>query len=286
MKRTYNIPEFLKYLNVGAPISDLIHITHYDEQQSMRKNSGAVQIDFYFLSIKTGLDNAVDYGQTGFDQGDSLVYFDQPGDSLEWTMDQPLSGYNMLIDAKLFSKSAKEYNFIYYRNHEALFVTKDEESVLLDLYQKAYQAYHQQHFSREILLSYATLILSYINTFYKRQFETREKLYHKVVSDFYKHLEDYFDDQENISELPSVSFFADRSNLSPNYFGDVIKHFTGDSPQEHIHQYILQIAKNKLRQPDLTISEIAYSLGFDYPTYFTRFFRQKTGITPTAFRNQ
>lgn len=121
------------------------------------------------------------------------------------------------------------------------------------------------------MLSYAALILSYIQSFYNRQFDTRAKLYNETVANFYKNLEDYYDNDKPVNHTPTVSYFAEKANLSSNYFGDMIKHYTGSSPQDHIQQLIIQIAKNKLRNTSLTISEIAYSLGFDYPTYFTRF---------------
>ncbi|MEN7550467.1 helix-turn-helix domain-containing protein [Rapidithrix thailandica] len=286
MNKKYSIPEFIKYLNIDSSKNEDIHIVWYDNQSEIRLQSKPINIDFYLLAIKLDFDKNLDFGQTGFDKADSYLYFDSPDKTLEWDLKQSMSGYNILISKRLFTKYAKDYNFMHYKNHEALFVTKEEEGVLLDLFQKAYTEYNQENFSKEILLSYSTLILSYINTFYKRQFDTRGKLYNKIVSDFYKHLEDYYDHHKDITKLPSVAFFADKSNLSSNYFGDVIKHFTGNSPQEHIHQHVLQIAKNKLRQSELTISEIAYSLGFEYPTYFTRFFRKETGITPSVFRDQ
>jgi AraC-like DNA-binding protein len=286
LNKTYSIPEFLKYVNIGIPKNDMIHLTRYDEHQNIRQNSKPVQIDFYLMAIKLGFDKNKDHGQTDYDKADSFLYMDLPGNHLGWELQDSLSGYHILIDARLFHKYAKEYSFVHYSNHEALFVTKEEETILLDLFQKAYTEYNKENFSKEIILSYAALILSYIQIFYNRQFETRSQLYNKVVADFYKNLEDYFEEQKEIAAIPSVHFFAQKSNLSPNYFGDVVKHFTGNSPQEHIHQYIVQIAKNKLRQSQLSVSEIAYSLGFEYPTYFTRFFKKETGITPTTFRNQ
>lgn len=287
MAKELSIKEFIEYLNVGTPKSSLIHSINYDSQKYLRKNSDSVAINFFILAIKIGMDlkESIEFGQTEFDQGDAFVYFDKPGSTLEWNIESTLSGYNILIDEKLLNKSVKTYNFLKYKSHEALFVTKSEETLLMDLFEKAHLEFLKEDFSNEIMVSYCSLILSYINNFYKRQFDSREQIYNKVVSDFYRHLEEYYDDSNN-AQLPYVSYFAEKSNLSSNYFGDVIKHFTDHSPQELIHQHILQLAKSKLRQTELSVSEIAYSLGYEYPTYFTRFFKKETGITPTVFREK
>ena len=284
--KAYSISDFVKYINVSKNKSDQIHITKYHEHSDLRLQSEAITTNFYLIALKFDMENYEIFGQTNFDTGKAFAYFDLPNQSIQWAVKKPWSGYHILIEESLFKKYARDYNFLNYKSHESLFVTEDEEQLLMDLFKKAYDEYYKDNFSIEILLSYAKLILSYIHTFYQRQFKTRSKKYNKVVSDFYKNLETYFDDAKDVIELPSVSYFAERSNLSSNYFGDVVKHFTGNSPAEHIQEHLLLIAKNRLRQPDLSISQIAYSLGFDYPTYFTRFFKKKTGVTPTVFRKQ
>ncbi|EOR28632.1 Bacillibactin transport regulator [Elizabethkingia meningoseptica] len=216
----------------------------------------------------------------------SYLFLDKPGNNMEWDLSGPFIGYGIFVNAKLLDKFAKDYTFTGYTRHEALFLTDRESKVLYDLFIKAYEEYQREDFSQDILVSYAVLILSYTQNFYERQFESRSKIYNKVVADFYKELDWYFRKDNSIDTFPSVAYFADRVHLSVNYFGDVIKHFTGQSPIEHIHQYIIQSAKVKLRETKLSINEIAYSLGFEYPTYFTRFFRKKTGISPKIFRNQ
>lgn len=280
--QTYNIPDFLAYLNIGGIKNEAIHVAHYDEQSKVRLQSKAVTIDFYYLSIK----ESDSIKKPKDNMSNCYLFLDCPGNELEWDYTLPAFGYSMFVSAKLLDKYAKEYNFMHYNNHEALYLTKEEKGTLLDLFKKAYSEFRKEEFSKEVLVSYSALILSYTQSFYKRQFESRSKIYNKVVSDFYAQLEGYFSKGKDVKELPSVNYFAQKANLSPNYFGDLIKHFTGTSPQEHIHQYIIQQAKHKLRQSTLSISEIGYSLGFDYPTYFTRFFRKETGITPNVFRNQ
>lgn len=282
----YNIANFLIYANIDGYENSNVHLTHYEEQPNIRKHSEPVQIDFYLLAIKINYDKTKNFGQTAFDQADSFVYLDQPGNYLEWDSGKPFSGYHILIGKEIFKKTAREYSFVHYGNHEGLFINKDEEVIITDLFKKAYAESKKGVLSKDVVLSYAALILSYVQSFYNRQFDTRAKLYNETVSNFYKHLEDYYDNDKPVNHTPSVSYFAEKANLSSNYFGDMIKHYTGNSPQDHIQQLIIQIAKNKLRNSSLTVSEIAYSLGFEYPTYFTRLFKKETGITPNLFRKQ
>lgn len=282
MSKIYNIPDFLNYLHSQAPKSDVTHVIHYDEEPTIRLESKPVTINFYFLAIK----QTIDLLPPDENISDFYVFLDAPTNQLAWNLSKPLSGYAILVSAELLDKYAREYSFIKYANHEALFLMPDEKVTLMDLFSKALTEYRKEAFSQSVLVAYASLILSYIQLYYERQFSSRSAMYSKVVADFQQQLADLFRESTRLKELPTVAYFAGKANLSTNYFGDLIKYFTGHPPQVHIHQAIIQEAKRKLRQSDLTISEVAYSLGFEYPTYFTRFFRKETGLTPTGFRNQ
>ncbi|WP_114821552.1 helix-turn-helix domain-containing protein [Chryseobacterium sp. KLBC 52] len=282
--KIFNIKEFASYLNVAQPKNDDLLIINFENEQNIRLKSDSVTIDFYLLAIKPPLEK--NFKKTDFleDQAKSFMYVDCPQNNLEWDINIPKSGYNILVSARYINKLAKEYNFPHYNNHEALFLTKEEEEILWDLYKKAYNEFQKENYSRDIILSYITLILSYTQVFYDRQFDSRSSIYDSVIENFYENLKQYFSQKEEVSGLPSVAFFAQKANLSANYFGDLIKHFTGESPIEHIHNFVLKQAKDKLKNTSLSISEISYSLGFDYPNYFARFYRKKTGMSPKVFR--
>ncbi|MET6998350.1 helix-turn-helix domain-containing protein [Chitinophaga defluvii] len=286
-KRILNIHEFTKYLNIGDIKNEDLHIANFEGRDDMLLKSAPITIDFYLLAIKPPFDNKIVTYDLLEDQSDaSYMYVDCPHNSLDWDITLPVAGYCILVSGKLLKKYAKDYSFMHYNNHEALFLTRAEEAILWDLYRKAYDEYQKEFYSKEVILSYVGLILSYAQIFYDRQFDTRSKIYHKVITDFYKNLENYFSKSEEVAGLPSVAFFAQKANLSPNYFGDLIKHFTGESPIDHIQDFVIRMAKDKLRNTSLSVSEISYSLGFDYPNYFARFFRKKTGLAPKVFRNQ
>lgn len=282
MSKIYNIPSFLKYINVNGTNSDMIQVVHYDEHPDILLKSLPVEIDFYLLALK----DKIEVQSPVESMSDSYLYLDKPGNKIEWDLNNPFSGYAIFVNEKLMSKTIKDISFANYDKHEALFLTLEEKDTLFDLFSKSYKEFQKGNFSKEVLISYASLIISYTQIYYERQFVARSKIYNKVVANFYQQLDAFLNNENGLSELPSVTYFAEKANLSTNYFGDLIKHFTGTSPIDHIHEGIIQIAKNKLRQTKLSVSEIAYSLGFDYPTYFTRFFRQQTGISPKVFRNQ
>ncbi len=260
----------------------MIQVIYYDEHPDILLKSLPAEIDFYLLALK----DKIEVQSPVESMSDSYLYLDKPGNKIEWDLKNPFSGYAIFVNEKLLNKAVKDISFANYDRHEALFLTPEEKDTLYDLFSKSYKEYQKGNFSKEVLISYTSLIISYTQIYYERQFEARSKIYNKVVADFYQQLDAYLNNENGISELPSVMYFAEKANLSANYFGDLIKHFTGTSPIDHIHEGIIQLAKNKLRQTKLSVSEIAYSLGFDYPTYFTRFFRQKTGISPKVFRNQ
>ena len=141
--------------------------------------------------------------------------------------------------------------------------------------------------SKTLLVNYIELLLNYCMRFYERQFATRSKANHDVLARFEQLLDKYF--EGTLAEqagLPAVKYFADKICLSPNYFGDMVKKETGMTPQEHIQEKVIEIAKERVISTDDTISQIAYSLGFQYPQHFCRLFKKRVGYTPNEYRMQ
>ena len=283
-----NIQEFSNYINIDGLKSEDLHIVNFEGKENVRAKSEPVNIDFYLLAIKPHLNDATKTNSPLMENisDSAYMYVDCPQNTLEWDITPPMAGYAIMVSSKYLDKYAKDYSFAHYNNHEALFLTKDEETILCDLFKKAYDEFEKEYYSRTVVISYITLILTYVRNFYDRQFDTRSDIYHRVITEFHKHIELYFVENENVAGLPSVAYFAQKSNLSPNYFGDLIKHFTGKAPLDHIQDYVVILAKDRLKNTTLSVSEISYSLGFDYPNYFARFFRKKTGISPKIYRNQ
>ena len=128
-------------------------------------------------------------------------------------------------------------------------------------------------------------MLNYCVRFYDRQFITRENINNDVLTKFEHLLHDYFY-SNTVQELgfPLVGYFANQLNLSPNYFGDLIKKETGKSAQEHIHLKLIDVAKEKIFDTEKSVSQLAFDLGFKYPQHFNRMFKKSTGYTPNEYR--
>lgn len=288
MEKTYSLVDFVAFSNLGNMTDDEVHVSYTDENSDVPLSCDGMVIDFYIMSMKynkVNLNNEL-LEMKGEDQESTFLYFAKPNTTIAWKVEKPLRGYNIAMSKKYYGKQTNDYNFLRYKIEEALQLEDGEQKLLNTLFEQLYQEYNKENVSKDIIAAYINLLLAYINTFYKRQFESRKIVYEVVVSDFKQQLANYYKTEATHHNLPTVAYFASKANLSPNYFGDMVKYFTGKSAQHFIQQQIVSIAKEKLLQTDLPVSTIAYDLGFNYTTYFTRFFKKEIGITPTEFKQQ
>jgi YesN/AraC family two-component response regulator len=145
--------------------------------------------------------------------------------------------------------------------------------------------YNKERQNFAVLLSYVNVLISLVEAFYKRQFSTDPKEYNRIVSDFQQKIKDYYN--QPVSQLPNVQYFADKLGLTPNYLGDIVKHFTNKSALENIHDFVIKKAKELLvDDKKLNTTEVAYELGFEYPNYFSKFFKKQVNLTPKEYRLQ
>lgn len=181
----------------------------------------------------------------------------------------------------------KQYEYFGYAINEALFLSEKEEAILNNIIQNIQQEYHSNidKFSKQIIISQIESLLNYSDRFYHRQFITREKANHQIYDRLDKLIVDYFN-SENLLEkgLPTVQYISEMLNISPSYLRGLLKVFTGQSTQQHIHNKLIKKTKEKLSTTDLSISEIAYKLGFEHPQSFSKLFKTKTNVTPLEFR--
>ena len=177
------------------------------------------------------------------------------------------------------------YGFFSYQVHEALHISAQEESLLDGLLTVIRSEYERpiDAFSQDVLVAQLEVLLNYANRFYHRQFLTRRTAEHDLLSRFETALTAYFE-QDGEPSLPTVQHFADALNVSPAYLGDMLRALTGESTQPHLHRALIDKAKRLLLTTSLSVNETAFQLGFEYPQYFTRLFKSKTGLTPAAFR--
>ena len=253
------------------------------------------RLDFYAIIIKDSKCGDLRYGLKHYDYEEGSIVFFGPGQvggtepEGEWHQPYGLAVvfHPDLIKGTSLAKTIHEYSFFSYDSYEALHVS-EKERTLIDICFGNIETEIKQNIdkhSKKILVANIELLLKYCSRFYDRQFITRETANHQVIEKFENLLTDYIlsENLQNIG-LPSVTYFAEELQLSPNYLGDLLKKETGKTTLELIHLKILDLAKEKVIDTSKSISEIAYELGFKYPQHFTRLFKQKVGISPLEFR--
>ena len=192
----------------------------------------------------------------------------------------------MLANSKL-SNDILKYGFFNYETNEALHVSKMEEDQMDQIFENIYHEYTLpiDQFSKEVILSNIELLLTYSRRFYNRQFITRNEVDSSLLSNFERYLHEYFSQNDIESKgIPEVNYFSEKLNLSSKYLSDMLKSLTGKTTKEHINFMLLNKAKQLLLATDKSVAEVAYQLGFEYPQYFSRFFKERTGESPKSFR--
>lgn len=191
-----------------------------------------------------------------------------------------------LLQGTELAKKIRQYDFFHYEVNEALILSADEERDVEELFRKIQQEINRpiDKFSQDVLIAQLDLLLTYSNRFYDRQFITRKPLNNNLLSTFENLLEDFFAHKSTHAGLPAVSYFADQLHLSAKYFSDMLKQLTGLTAQQHIHEKVIEKAREKLSTTELSVSEIAYELGFEHSQSFSKFFKAKTQQSPLKFR--
>jgi len=253
-------------------------------------------LNFYCISLKKNMSGKTRYGQQYYDYNKGVMTFIAPKQVMSLDADQidilnPVSGYALLIHPDFLHKhplaaTIKNYGFFSYAINEALHLSDREENYIAEIFQKIDEEYqHIDRHTQDIILSQIDLLLNYCNRFYERQFLTRKAVNHDVLSKMEALLNEYFEDEEALQNgPPSVELLASQLNISPHYLSDLLRSLTGQSAQQHIQEKIIEKAKEYLSLTTLTVAEIAYQLGFEYPQSFNKLFKKKTAVSPLEFR--
>lgn len=255
-----------------------------------------VNYGIYAVYLKKTKCGDLTYGLQEYDYQEGTIVCFAPGQVVTSYMnsDTKPEGYGILfhpdfIHGTNLGKEIKKYSFFSYNSKEALHLSEEERKIIIECFgniEKELKNKQDKH-SNRIITTNIGLMLDYCLRFYDRQFETREKSNKNVIVQFEQLLDDYFESKAPVENgLPTVKYFAEKVFLSPNYFGDMISRQTGKTASEYIHGKVVDKAKEKLISTQMTMTEIAYELGFQYPQHLSRMFKKEVGCTPNEYRTQ
>ena len=298
MKSFKMISEFYQYTNLPAPQHPLISVLDVGTVPHVQHDEPTnLMLNFYSIAVKRITNVKVKYGQQSFDFNEGIMSFMAPNQVFSMAVDDKneavtKSGWAIYIHPDFLwntslAKTIRQYDFWGYSLHEALFLSEREEAIINNIIQSIRQEYHANidRFSKQIIIAQLETLLGYADRFYNRQFLTREKANHQILDRLEGLLDVYFDDDTwNKGGLPTVQQIANQLNLSPKYLSNLLRVLTGQNTQQHIHDKLIEKAKEKLSTTELSVSEIAYTLGFEHLPSFSKLFKAKTNQSPVAFR--
>ena len=294
--RVKTISEFHQLRGLPKPEHPLISVVDYAAiRHAPGKKLTNWVFDFYSISIKRGLTGKINYGQQEYDFDEGVMFFISPnqvfGLNTEPNPTTKRSGWMLLIHPDFLwnttlAKTIKQYEYFDYSVNEALFLSEKEEKIIDNIIQNIQQEYHSNidNFSQQIIISQIETLLNYAERFYHRQFITRKISNHKIINRLEGILTAHFNSDDSIKGLPTVHDIANELNVSPKYLSSLLKVLTGQTAQQHIHEKLIEKAKEKLSTTDLSVSEIAYELGFEHSQSFSKLFKSKTNLSPLEFR--
>ena len=291
------ISEFHRFNELPKPEHPLITVIKFEEIKYRKLTETTSLIyDFYSIALKNNFKGKMKYGQQYLDFDEGVMHFMSPRQllSFEPTEGEPLkhSGWLLLIHPDFFwntslAKKIKDYEYFNYHVNEALHLSDKEETMLTNIIENIASEYHSNidNLSQDVIIAQIELLLTYSERFYQRQFITRKINNHSILNRLENILTASFKSDDLATKgLPTVQFISETLNISPNYLSRLLKTLTGQSTQQFIHYKLIDLAKEKLSTTDLSVSEIAYQLGFEHPQSFSKLFKSKTNMTPLEFK--
>lgn len=290
-----SVSEIHHMLGLPGPVHPLISLmdANYGQVDLSRLPVSYV-LGFYKISFITKLGGKFRYGQGYYDFDEGSMLFTAPNQIIGSTEDyKNNSGYSLIIHPDFLhghplAMEIKQYGFFSYATNEALHLSEQEKTTILSIYEIIRDELNSRidDFSREVIIAQIQLLLSYAKRFYKRQFLTRQVVTNNLLQQLENILNTYFEEEKPVLlGIPTVQHLAEQLNYTPNYLSDMLRSLTGLNAQQHIHQNLIERSKELLSATNLTISEVAYKLGFGHPQSFSRLFKIKTRVSPVQFRS-
>jgi len=294
----HTITEYHRAAGLPKPAHPLISLVRMDDlTRPLAEGKFSLIYDFYTISLKRVKNAKFKYGQQASDFDEGVLFFMAPGQvfgvEIEngGMMHRP-EGWMILIHPDFLwntplAKTIKQYEFFNYSVYEALYLSDKEETMLASIAQNIEQEYNANidRFSQSVIIAQLELLLTYSERFYQRQFITRKIASHEILTKLEDLLTNYFNSGMLAQKgLPTVAYIAENLNISPGYLSGLLKSLTGQNTQQHLHNKLIEVAKEKLSTTNLSVSEIAYELGFEHLQSFSKLFKTKTNLSPMAFR--
>jgi len=297
--RFHTITEYHRAAGLPKPAHPLISLVHMEDlNRPLAEGPFSLTYDFYSISLKRMKNAKFKYGQQASDFDEGVLFFMSPGQVFGMDIEKGSimhrpEGWIILIHPDFLwntplAKTIKQYEFFNYSVYEALYLSDKEETMLTTIAQNIEQEYHANidRFSQNVIIAQLELLLTYSERFYQRQFITRKIASHELLTRLEDYLSNYFTSGALAKQgLPSVVHIAEILNISPGYLSGLLKSLTGQNTQQHLHNKLIDLAKEKLSTTNLSVSEIAYELGFEHLQSFSKLFKTKTSVSPLEFRH-
>jgi AraC family transcriptional regulator, transcriptional activator of pobA len=297
IERINSISEFHQTRGLIGPKHPLISVVDYSLIDQATEDKRLWTCSLFVISLKKDVAVKYRYGQSPYDFDEGIMNFFAPNQLFYSEVDEDRlskkpNGYLLLIHPDFFwntslAKKIQDYDFFDYALNEALFLSENEEQIIGAILKNIAlecEGNMDKH-SKNIVISQIELLLNYAARFYGRQFITREKKNHEILTRFNELLDLFFKSDRPLQNgLLTVKMMADQLNYSPVYLSKMLKHLVGQNAQQIIQNKIIEIAKEKLSSSQLSVAEIAYGLGFEHPQSFSKLFKSKTNLSPLSFR--
>lgn len=301
MKKNVTIPyifesltDLHRMLGLPKPLHPLISlIENKEDKLDLINLPQSFVYNFYKIAYKKNLSGRLKYGQGYYDFDEGGLFFKAPNQlSANAENNDDHTGFTMLFHPDFLAgyplaKKIKQYGFFSYSVNEALHLSDKERETIMSIFKIIDDELQNRidDFSQDVIISQIETLLNFSNRFYKRQFITRKSVNTNLLEKLEEILEVYFNSEQLVNQgIPTVQFLAEKLNISPSYLSDMLRSLTGHSAQQHIHDKLIQKAKERISVTSLTISEIAYELGFEHPSSFNKLFKSKTNMSPSQFR--
>lgn len=289
-----SISQLMRILGLPAPLHPLVALVDYHQVPvEMFPKGQKISLDFYKVSFKPSFTGQIKYGQGSYDFEEGGLAFLKPKqivfppEEVESYEGIALYFHPDFIRTYPLGKTINQYGFFSYDVSEALFLSAKEKEIIANLFAVIAGELDSNidAFSQDVLVSQIELLLNYSNRFYNRQFITRKAVNHDIITKLDRLLNSYFDEESSLKNgLPSVKYIGTELKLSQRYLSDMLSSLTGLNTQQYIQNAIIEKAKEKLSTTNLSVSEIAYELGFGHSQSFSKLFKTKTRVSPMEFR--